>query len=215
MVHSESSEMKLSELKANSYLAYDGYFDEGFLSRIHHKGSKSDSDRSAILSLLYDHSNFPTVAFVMADLGPEEIYCDFSTFPFETDLDQEITTFLQNLGVSFMVGLARGHTYNVGVFEMPSTLPNYRVMVICFKQPSFTREQDDYIQIGIFIPKAVLEYIPSFSSFEDIILKIVKLQFGDSEFSDTRFSGTKQRILLFLSEIVRKQSVQSSNWEIV
>jgi hypothetical protein len=215
MVYTESSDPDLLELKANSYLANDGYFDERFLSRIHHKGLKSDADRTKILETLFDHSNFPTVAFAMAELGPVEIYRDFSAFPFETNLDQETSIFLQNLGVSFMVGLARGHTYNIGVFEMPSTLPDHRVMVICFKQNSLTRQLDDYIQIGIFIPKKVLEYIPSFSSFEHIVLKIVNLQFGDSGFSDTRFSGTKQRVLLFLSEIVRKQSVHSSNWEIV
>ncbi len=198
------------DIKTNYYLSNTGYFDEQFINKIIHKTHRPSiyNSTSKIMKRISDVTNFPSVAYSLSEMGPQEIFRDFKYLPYQNTLNEDLNSYIHNLGISFMVGLGRGiDEYNTGVYEMPSNLPNYRVMVICFRYKDDGPHEDPrmkhgYLQIAIFFPRDVLELLPSFSSIEDQVLDLVKLHLSDQDISDYKISGIKHNVLNFVSKII-------------
>ncbi|MHA2253251.1 MAG: hypothetical protein ACXAD7_23010 [Candidatus Kariarchaeaceae archaeon] len=203
-----NDEFNSSDIKTNYYLSSDEYYNDLFLSKI--IDTNNNSSFGPAVKKLYDYSNFPAIAYSISEMGPKELYRDFNKLPlYSTEKDEELDAFLLNLGVQIMVGLARGHSYNEGVFELPANIPEHRIMAICVRYKNNDAVEDQrlvhgYLQLGIFMPRDVLRFLPSFSSFEDEILTIVKSHLTQGKFREEHIGSIKYSVMRLLEFIIKQ-----------
>ncbi len=153
---------------------------------------------------IFTPDNCPMALFAMNDMGPEVIYHDFSLY-FKEDISNEpIVEFLTKMAVNSIVTLGQGHEYCEGVFDLPaSILDQFRLMVISFRIENMNahdgRLRNGYYQIGLFIPKPLLQFLPSFVLFEKDLLTLVKSLISSRNFSEKRFKILKHEVLRILN----------------
>ena len=148
--------------------------------------------------------NTGMAVFSMDDLGPEVLYHDLKKLIHNRFSDDELSLNLKRLSVHTIVTFGQGHDYNVGVFDFPSSfLPEFRMMLIAFrlKNPitKDPRLKNGYYQIALFVPKTLLQFLPSYVFFEREMLDLVSSLTSSGKFTKKRFELLKREILQFLN----------------
>ncbi|MCH8907853.1 MAG: hypothetical protein IH840_12255 [Candidatus Heimdallarchaeota archaeon] len=201
------------------FLSKKGVFDEQFLAHVskqqYQKATDEKIRRAKAISDLVISDNFPTFTINLTSEGPRIITKDFDDIPavkFEdskTERGTNIDVYLQNIGISSMVALAQGHEYNEGIFELPAPRMNdHRLMTFSIRMTN-TMSKDPRLvkgfglfQIIIFMPKSILEFLPSFSSLEKKFIPYIKSSLENSDLIEPQMPIIKNFILRTMIDIV-------------
>lgn len=147
--------------------------------------------------------------FAMSDLGPEVLYHDIQNLAINEHLSTDkIYEHLLKTSINSIVTLGQGHEYNVGVFDLPSSLiPNFRIMLISFRlsnpKAKDPRLREGYYQVGMFVPKTLLQFLPAYVFFEKELIDLTTSLTSSGQFKTKRFKLLKNEILRILNSYCR------------
>lgn len=201
------------------FLSKKGVFDEQFLAHVskqqYEKATDEKIRRAKAVSDLSNPEIFPTFSVNLTSEGPKIITQDFDDIPklsFEESNVQRntnINVYMQNIAISTMVALAQGHQYTEGLFELPAPrLEDHRLMTFSVRMNNTTSKDPRLVkgfglfQIIIFMPKSILEFLPSFSSLEKKFIPYIKSSLENSDLIEPQMPIIKNFILRTLIDVV-------------
>ncbi|RMG37592.1 MAG: hypothetical protein D6732_06565 [Methanobacteriota archaeon] len=153
--------------------------------------------------------NTGMAVFAMSDLGPEVLFQDISALGLVPDLSQDkIHEHLLRTSINSIVTLGQGHDYNVGVFDLPTTLiSGFRIMLISFRLSNPVakdpRLKKGYYQIALFVPKTLLQFLPAYVFFEKELVDLTTSLTSSGQFHAKKFKLLKTEILRTLNSYCR------------
>ncbi len=158
---------------------------------------------------IFSEQNTGMAVFAMSDLGPEVLFHDLSNLAINLELTPDrIYEHLLRTSINSIVTLGQGHDYNVGVFDLPTTLiPDFRIMLISFRLSNplakDPRLREGYYQIAMFIPKPLLQFLPAYVFFENELVDLTMSLTSSGEFRVKKFELLKSEILRTLNTYCR------------